>query len=46
MPFQLDSNRLWDELNVRMRNLIHLKNYFKSLMNSFVELTLTVNIVL
>ena len=46
MLFHLDSNRLWDELNARMRNLIHFQKYFKSLMNSFVELTSTVNIVL
>ena len=46
MPFHLDSNCLRDELNARMRNLIRFKKYFKSSMNSFVELTLTVNIVL
>ena len=46
MPFHLDSNCLWDELNARMHNLNHFQKYFKSLMNSFVELTLTVNIVL
>ena len=46
MPFHFDGNRLWDELNVHMCNLIHFQKYIKSLINSFVELTLIVNIVL
>ena len=45
MPFHLYSNHLWDELNAHMRDLIHIK--IVQMPNKFfVELTLTVNIVL